>query len=242
MSIRTSGNELDGVTYWVSHDEKLSRLPPAIRKIVDRFDRDVFRDPETYIAKLAESCTYPAMRRWLLALAKGGFLELEIHTADVGPDDSIPLREVYFSYCVGDSSGFVSLRFRKKTPVGLIHSSLTPIFELVECINPGVWGCSGGQLGYEPGPDGLFTNMGWTKPSNEIDADLCQQLYTSADGNVIGCHEDGTTIWCDHGTMSRLGPIEDFLDLYFDSLVEDVDVYDSHDMVARLKGRSAGSR
>jgi hypothetical protein len=236
MAIETSENEHGGLSYSVHWDKDLSQMPDEIFQIVDEFDRRIFRDPDSFFTSLLERCEHEAMSHWLDSLAEGGFLQLAIHTADVGPKGSVKLRVVYFDFLVGDSGTVNSLQFRKEEPEGLIHQALRPVFELIECVNPAPWGLAGGQLSYEPGTGGLFCNMGWMKPSAEIDADHCQQLYYSADGNVIGCHADGSAIWCDHGRMERLGPIEAFLNLYFQRLTNQSGIANSHDLVAALKG------
>jgi hypothetical protein len=236
MAIETSENEHGGVTYSITQDDSLTELQDEILRHIDEFDRSVFLSPDEYIARLTERCDHKAMRCWFEALVEGGFYQLQVHTADVGPQGSVKLRSVYFDYMVGDTLVLNSLQFCKKDPTDLIHPSLYPIFELIDCIDPAPWGQAGGQLSYLPGAEGLFSNMGWMEASAEIDADLCQQLYYSADGNVIGCHKDGSAIWCDHGRMERLGPIEAFLDLYFQRLTNRSFVADSHDLVAALKG------
>ena len=179
LAIELIENSLGGPSYSVPAGEKLSLLPAEASELIDEFDRSVFLDPDTYLSQLAARCEHPGLRRFLDKLCDCRFFELQIHSAVVCAAPFVRISDVYFDYFQTDPPALYSLKFRRETPVGLIHPALEPVFGGIDKIDPADWGYAAGQLTYRPGAEGLFSNMGWMEPSDDIRADQCHQFYIS---------------------------------------------------------------
>ena len=140
----------------------------------------------------------------------------------------------------------VAVPFQHHADIPVIHPDLSSIFGHVSRVNPSDW-MSGGELRYDEGDSGLFAAMSGIADADLFEARRIRRLYTAPSGDAIGCSADGTAVLCRRGHLETIGPIADFLDLYFELLLVQGDsdrfrdIISVEKLVLTLKERRRGA-
>lgn len=199
--------------YLVSAGTAVDEFPEDLRAALTEQELQVFLDPDSSMAGMIRRCEHPALRSWLKGLKQLGFLRLEAYWRE---EDEKSKPDVMFRFRHPDPeiTGTWAIGLPRIDPVGNVHPLLVPIYSIIGSTSLG----EPDEATYDLMrlPNSRFSNMGWIEKSPAIDPDQCYQLYVEPDGNVVGWHTSGQAVYCNHGKLSWMGPLEELIQNYFD--------------------------
>jgi hypothetical protein len=210
--MRIEENEASGESVLLGPGDALADVPRSHLHLLTTPLVEAFADPATYFADIATRCSFPEMKRWLLALLEKPRWELQLHQ---GYDEDWTAAGFYWS----------SKKVRGATislPVGTVSGfpdTLQDYYALVDVVDWMGFGTVG-QFSGARNHETLADTYQLDFQPRSIDPSAAHVMGASPCGNLLIWTRDGKGGWIDHetGDIKIIGTIEATIDSVYRAL------------------------